>query len=221
MAFDSTAVIKQIDDVLSRCTLRSPSGYDDLSDLPDDKLSESLTMLFSAIERLAPPGSSYLKNAQQYEKRLTGNLGLAVSPLLGILRALRNDYQCGYLQSVQELIHADVFADFLEMSDYLLDQNYKDPAAVLVGSVLEEHLRKLCLKSGLEVIATNGAPKKADALNADLTNAGIYTKLDLKSVTAWLDLRNKAAHGHYADYTKEQVGFMLQGVRDFISRHAA
>jgi hypothetical protein len=40
-------------------------------------------------------------------------------------------------------------------------------------------------------------------------------------VTAWLDLRNKAAHGQYADYTKEQVALTLQGVRDFISRHPA
>ena len=37
-------------------------------------------------------------------------------------------------------------------------------------------------------------------------------------VTAWLDLRNKAAHGHYLEYTKEQVELMLQSVRDFTAR---
>ena len=40
-------------------------------------------------------------------------------------------------------MHAELFADFLEMADYLLSEGYKDPAAVLGGSMLEEHLRQL------------------------------------------------------------------------------
>lgn len=61
-------------------------------------------------------------------------------------------------------------------------------------------------------------PRKADTLNADLAKAGKYTKLDQKQITAWLDLRNKAAHGKYSEYTNEQVVLMLAGVRDFVSR---
>ena len=64
-------------------------------------------------------------------------------------------------------------------------------------------------------------PKKADQLNADLANASVYSKLDLKSVTSWLDLRNKAAHGKYSQYTKEQVQLMIQSVQDFMSRNPA
>jgi hypothetical protein len=38
------------------------------------------------------------------------------------------------------------------MAEHLLDQKYKDPAAVVVvGSVLEEHLRQLCTAAGLPV----------------------------------------------------------------------
>ena len=61
----------------------------------------------------------------------------------GALTALRPAIGSGYLLSVQELIHADVFADFPEMAQYLLGEGYKDSAAVLIGGVLEEHLRKL------------------------------------------------------------------------------
>jgi hypothetical protein len=119
---------------------------------------------------------------------------------------------------VVELVHADLFADFLEMAHYLLQQGYKDPAAVISGSVLEEHLRKLCQKNSIDVLKSDGSPKKADTLNADLSGSNIYPKLDQKNVTAWLDLRNKAAHGHYSEYTKEQVELMLQSVRDFTAR---
>jgi len=55
-------------------------------------------------------------------------------------------------------------------------------------------------------------------LNADLATSGVYGKLDQKNVTAWLDLRNKAAHGHYNEYTKEQVALLLNAVRDFVTR---
>lgn len=60
-------------------------------------------------------------------------------------------------------------------------------------------------------------PRKAEAINADLAKS-VYDKLDQKSVTAWLDLRNKAAHGKYSEYNEEQVRSMLGAVREFIGR---
>ena len=106
------------------------------------------------------------------------------------------------------------------MSEYLLSEGYKDPAAVIAGSVLEEHLRKLCIRNGIAV-ETTGKPKKADTLNSELAAKTVYSKLDQKSVTAWLDLRNKAAHGKYSEYNKEQVDLMIKSVRDFLSRNPA
>jgi len=106
------------------------------------------------------------------------------------------------------------------MADYLLEENYKDPAAVIAGGVLEEHIRKLCQNNNIKILEGN-RPKKTDRLNVELAGANIYTKIDQKSITAWLDLRNKAAHGKYAEYTKGQVVLMVQGIRDFVSRYSA
>jgi hypothetical protein len=99
-----------------------------------------------------------------------------------------------------------------------LQQGYKDPAAVVVGTVLEEQLRKLSQKAGISLEQVNGAPKKADGLNSELAAVQTYSKLDQKNVTAWLDLRNKAAHGKYSEYSLDQVVLMLQGVQNFTSR---
>jgi hypothetical protein len=107
------------------------------------------------------------------------------------------------------------------MAAYLLGEGYKDAAAVIIGGTLEEHLRQLCPKYtiDIEVPTSSGLkPKKADQMNADLSKKSAYTKLDQKLVTAWLDLRNKAAHGEYNEYTKQQVELFLSGVRDFIAR---
>ena len=108
------------------------------------------------------------------------------------------------------------------MANHLLNEDYKDPAAVMIGSVLEEHLRQLCYKEGIQTtIIKDGKQsfKKAGALNDELAAQALYNKLDHKNVIAWLDLRNKAAHGNYTEYTQGQVVLMLSSVSDFISRN--
>jgi hypothetical protein len=145
--------------------------------------------------------------------------GMRVPLLLGILAAMRDDYAAGYVHTLQELVHADLFSDFLDMAKQLLDKGYKDPAAVLTGSVLEEHLRKLGDKSTIATIDSSGKPRKAEAINTDLAN--LYGKGEQKQVTAWLALRNDAAHGTYDNYTASQIDLMIQGVRDFLNRRPA
>ena len=176
----------------------------------------------AAIDRIAGPNSAY---AQQTQFKSEGVFGPGthryVPYLAGIIKTLRHDVEAGYLTSVRELAHGEVFGDLLEQADYLLKEGYKDPSAVIAGCALEAHLRSLCAKHGIDAEAktdTDVKPKKADRLNSDLAGADVYTKLDQKQVTAWLDLRNKAAHAHFGEYTKDQVALMIQGIRDFLVR---
>lgn len=48
----------------------------------------------------------------------------------------------------------------------------------------------------------------------------VYSAIDQKQVTAWLGLRNEAAHGHYDQYTTQQVEQLLSGVISFVARGA-
>jgi len=200
---------------------RASSKYDDLSDLKVVVLPELVTTLSSTIERFAPPSSTYAKRTQEITAKYCPTAyHEAHQHLYGVLKSLRQAYERGYLTSVQELVHADVFADFLGMAEHLVSQGYKDPAAVLVGGTLEEHLRKLCIKNGIPVAGPSGEAKKASSMNDDLAKV-TYDKLQQKGVTFWLDLRNKAAHGKYTEYDEKDVRTMLQGVRDFIDKFRA
>ena len=119
------------------------------------------------------------------------------------------------------IVSAEIFSDFLEMARRLLSEKYKDAAAIMIGSVLEEHLRQLCLKHSIPTDdPKTGKPKKADLLNSELANSSAYNKLDQKNITALLDLRNKAAHGKYGEYTQQQVELMAQSVTDFMTRNS-
>lgn len=141
----------------------------------------------------------------------------------GILNSIKTEIDEGWLVTLKGLVSSEIFSNFIEMAEHLLNEGYKDPAAVMTGSVLEEHLRQLCVKNGIEIEHQKNeklVPKKADLLNSDLARAGVYSKLDQKNVTAWFDLRNKAAHGKYDEYNKQQVEFMVQAVTEFITRNA-
>ena len=106
----------------------------------------------------------------------------------------------------------------------ILSRLLKDAAAVIAGGTLEAHLRQLCAKHGIDVeVSTSKGirPKRADTMNADLAKESVYSKLDQKNVTAWLDLRNKAAHGKYTEYAESQVSIFVTALRDFINRNSA
>lgn len=148
------------------------------------------------------------------------NLVLAIE----LLKKVRADVDDGWLDNLKGLVSAELFADFLDMAEHLLDEGYKDPAAVIIGSVLEENLRQLSLKNGLPIEQLDSKnnkmkPMKAESLNIELAKQHVYNLLNQKSVTAWLDLRNKAAHGLYGEYDLMYVKSFLQFVRDFAARY--
>ncbi|HEX4950588.1 MAG TPA: hypothetical protein VFZ34_28235 [Blastocatellia bacterium] len=211
MAIDQCEIIKEMDVLLNECL------EIDGKTVKTGQQARLMLRIKAIIERYAPSGSPYVRDLATMNSFLPDNLWRVVS----CLQALRDDYAEGKLKSVLELIHADLFSDFLEMAGHLIEQGYKDPAAVISGSVLEEHLRKLCDKHSIDEKKPDGSPKKADAMNAKLAGANVYSKLDQKNVTAWLGLRNDAAHGNYSAYTKDQVALLIQSVRDFITRNPA
>jgi hypothetical protein len=182
-----------------------------------------ITSARAAIDRIAGRNSAYARHAEEIVSTKEWPQ-LKMIAMLGVVESLRADLEAGYIQSVTELIHGELFGDFLEMARYLLDEGYKDPAAVVAGASLEVQLRQLCVKNGIvtNVTSSSGShPKKADAMNAELANASVYSRLDQKNVTAWLDLRNRAAHGKFSEYSKEQVALIVAGIQDFITRNPA
>lgn len=154
-----------------------------------------------------------------FKERVKGQAYYETENGINILGSIKNEIENDWLISIKQMVSAEIFSDFFEMSKYLLDQKYKDPAAVMIGSVLEEHLRLLCKNNSVDITFMKGndlVPKKADTINADLVKAGVYGVLEQKNITAWLDLRNRAAHGKYTEYSQEQVELMYQGVLNFI-----
>lgn len=147
--------------------------------------------------------------------------GDAVRVGVGILKAASEDYGNGYVWTLKERVHADLFDDYLDMAESLLGDGYKDAAAVIAGSTLESHLRALSTKNGLSTVDVKGKRHKAAALNVELMRHGVFNNNEASQVTAWLAIRNDAAHGDYNKYQPDNVKLMIDGIRLFMVKHSA
>ena len=101
------------------------------------------------------------------------------------------------------------------MAEHLLMEDYKDAAAVLLGAVLENSLRKLAETNELEIVNAKGKPLTIDPLNVVLAKNGVYNALVQKQITSWANLRNDAAHAHFSKYDHDQVKQMLLFLQKF------
>ena len=59
---------------------------------------------------------------------------------IGILQAVLEDIEQGFIDTIRQLLTAEVFADLLDQATHLLESGYKAPAASLAGAVLEDGL---------------------------------------------------------------------------------
>lgn len=213
-AMEATEIVAQIDTLITEFErVRSATPHDDFSGgMRDDEKHQVATRLRSAIERMAPPGSTYVTEAQE----VRGHPGYLVQRLGGILKALREDVAAGFT----ELVHAAIFDDFLDMAAELLDKGYDAPAAVLAGSVLEEHVRQLAEKAAIKT-THDGRHRPFEALTVDLVKAGLFGEPQRKILAAWYGQRNEAAHGRPENLVSDQVAAMPDGIREFMTRHPA
>jgi hypothetical protein len=225
MPVDTATVLREIDSVLARYDeveqqyrryVGDGRDVDGFIAAPAHVEAEIVALLDGAITRYAPVG--YGEGAITKAPAGGYNGSDRIRTRAGALIALRADYAGGRLQTLQERVRADTFSDFLAMAEYLIeDEGLKDPAAVLAGGVLEQHLRKLHVKhvGPVPVGAT------INPLNDALKKPGVYGANEHKQVTAWAALRNSAAHGDWGKYDATTVRLMIQWVRWLLSNYPA
>lgn len=214
-------ILTRLDELLALgsrvlATRRSPSAGHLTSDFVDVQIANQwLTSSLSLFMRVFGEKSAHYQRLKEqfpsYPKWPN------VEQAFGVLLAAKEDFESESFFSLKQLIEADLFDEFLEQAEHLLDAGYFQPAAVVAGSVLEDGLRKLCGANG---IALPEHPK-LDWMNAELAKKGAYTKLVQKRITSLADIRNSAAHGKWSDFDKSDVVAMVRDIREFMTKYHA
>jgi hypothetical protein len=183
-----------------------------------------LSLCTSAVESMAGKQHSLYREIERIREAYADNLPGATCPLFGVISALQSHVEGDYLRSGWSIAHVEIFDDHLQMANHLLDSGYKDAAAVMCGAVLESHLRQLCIANGIAIEATRDGKVTrltGSPLNDALKTGNAYKGNEHKQVTAWLAIRNDAAHGQYNMYTDKQVTQLIDGIRRFVADYPA
>lgn len=144
--------------------------------------------------------------------------------LVSRLQSVKEDLDLGFLDDLGEKIEGEIASDYMTQAESLLgecratDHSYI-PAAVLAGAVLERHLREMCTRQDppIEILKNNGKPKTLDPLISDLARAGAITSPKASLLRGFAAIRNKAAHGEWDEFDRDDVENMVNGVKNFLA----
>jgi len=206
MRLDQEKIIARFDELIKDAE-RNRNDRDKVTAVDIAKLRASARHLLTL---LLPGTKVYLEEWDAVTAHYSGSAPPACYE--GILIAAKEDYVRGFIGDQRLFICAEVFVDFLQQAYYLLNEGYKDAAAVIAGSVLEDGLRRLCDLKRLN----HGEKDTINSLNQMLYRDGAYNKLWHEELSAKAVVRNDAAHGKYTGYGKQDVNGLIEFTKRFL-----
>lgn len=167
------------------------------------------TSVLNLLQKTFSENSSHFHNFQDQYTTFKGYES-EFNILKAILAAAKEDFEGGYLFNLTSLAQAEVLNDALEQAELFLKSDFKDAACVVIGVALETTLKKISLRH-------DGAIPGLENMNTALRKVGVYNLTKQKQITAWIDLRNKGAHGAWDAYSAADIRDMHTGVERFIA----
>jgi hypothetical protein len=176
----------------------------------------------SLLDKVIPFSSIHRRFIEQEESFYTNKYSLEIR--LSRLIGLREDFEQGFLSDLALQIEAEIAADYMGQAEQLLAEGQSGqydhvPAAVLAGAVLEKGLRTLCTQQTppSPLVNAKGESLMMGRLIDELKKANAFNELKAKQLRAWVDIRNAAAHGDFAKFTRNDVETMIGGISNFLA----
>jgi hypothetical protein len=209
-----TQLVEQGSAVLATKRMPAPNHITD-SWVDERAASEWYTRSLNFLARVLGQDSEHYKAMAKHATNPTK--WTPANMAFGVLCAAKADLEAGAIFDLKSLVAAEVLGDLLDQAVALSQAGYHPPAAVVVGCVLEDMLRRLCHEKGIAV----PAKAKLDTMNAALAKASVYNLLTQKKITALADIRNSAAHGKWTEFSDADVDGMIKWTSDFVERFSA
>lgn len=166
----------------------------------------------SYLSRVFGEGST---SYQSFKTEVTHATGSRTKRGIGILTAAKRELQGDWLETTSGTISSDTLMDMIQLARMQLDQNNIGAAAIIAGTILEKHLRNICLARGVAVnneIQGKVIPKKGLQLTGEAYKKKVYGRKENKEIISWLELSNTAATGIHDALKAAEVKKMLGGI---------
>lgn len=212
-AIDTLDLSKQVEDAIQLCAITACNHFGNPQCIRPAAYAQLYTTVRLLIQRFEGFGVSATLQ-KGLPKEAEDSLD-ATHRIEGLLRSLKDAIDRGQLVQFSSLVTAGVFADFVEQAEELLRSGFCLPSAVLLRAVLEEHLRKLCVRHNC---FPSCSKPTIETLKQSLATASVLDKISVKKVDWMAGVGNSAAH-NLPSFQERDVQELFRATVDFLDRH--
>lgn len=155
------------------------------------------------------------KNSIQYSsyrelKKKKTYYSSTIREMYGFLEGCMTDLERGFIVGLEFLFLCETFGNILEEAEELNSKGYARSAAIYCRVVLENALRKISFREGIDL------KKTASKLNNELKDKKIFDKVRHNKIKGWLLIGNEAAHRKNFDHKKDELKELIRNVEEFV-----
>jgi len=173
-----------------------------------------LSSCANLLEAITLPGSTYhqqLESILNHEHLQGGVPTVVFHKVLGLLTSAKQEWDRGLLRQIEYIVTAEAFDDFLDHASLYHKGNKKVEASVLASAVLEDTIKRIAKKNGID---TSG--RSLEQLIDELVRANVFTAVKAKRIKGHAGVRNRALHAEWDEFDIREVGYLIEGTRDLI-----
>jgi len=147
-------------------------------------------------------------------KQPAGIMSSTVVKMLGVLKSAAIEWSGGLMRSIEYMVAAETFDDFLDHAAQYHKGGKRIEGAVLASAVFEDTIKKLCAKHSIPA-----AGMTLDPLIDALATASVFTSVKAKRAKTYSGLRNHALHAEWDKFDLKDLGQMIEGIRELIEEY--
>jgi len=203
---------KRLEESIRGSLLRGPSDMLDNSRVTEyQAFISSSANLIKSISRPASPYYEQIDSILQHEHLAWGVPIVVFQKVLGLLISAKQEWDYGLIRQIEYIFVAETFDDFLDHADSYHKGNKKIEAAVLASAVLEDTIKRIARKNGVE-------PRSLllEQLIDELVKADVFTPVKAKRVQSFSGIRNSVLRAEWDDFDIRDVGQLIDETRELI-----
>lgn len=188
--------------------------------VPEYRIAEYQRWLNSVINLIKLIDSSdgiFLKESDRVMKDKEIEIGIpsrVVQKIFGLLQSAQDEWRRGLLRKIEHIIIAEAFDDFLDHASFYHKGNKKVESSVLASAVLEDTVKRIARKNGIE-----SKGKTLEPLIDELIKSSIFTPVKGKRIKGFSGVRNHALHAEWDSFDIRDVGELISGVRELLDTY--
>ena len=176
-----------------------------------------LTSASNLLHFISPSDTSLIKECERLmsdEHLRQGVPSNTLVLMLGLLKGAEDEWDNGSLGKIEYMFAGLTFDNFLDHASMYHKGNKKMEAAILASAILEDTIKKIGQKNGID---TNG--KTLEPLIDELVKANVFTPVKAKHIKAYVGVRNCALHAEWDKFDISDVGKLIAGTKELIENY--